>query len=203
MLDVPEPTTRKSLPQLHPLPQFAGICERLCMDTWHKLRVPKFYLHFKVQVWTFQWPFLWVFCSCSSECPCLHLCTLRSCPSLMTRSQVTTVSPQPDWSARWESGQKYRHKGRHMQQGTLEKCSAPGPMVRPLGRRPYASFPVFTASRIALTLGKPQPHSLGAYFIPTAVPTAPIRGYKVRKEDKRGRTWLCTLNFWNTRTFKI
>ena len=43
----------------------------------------------------------------------------------------------------------------------------------------------------------------GRNHVPTAAPTVLIRGSKVMKEDKRQWTWLCALNLWNTRTFRL
>lgn len=136
------------------------------------------YLHFKVQVLTFQWHFLWV--SCSSECPWLHLCPF-SMAQLIGHLCLST--------ARMEFKVE-RRADRQIQRKTSAardsgRGSAPGLPVRPLVGPPMLHF---WPPQPAELCWHSESYWLLTYHMPTAIHTTSIRGFRVMEEDKRERT---------------
>lgn len=190
-------------PLLHPLPQFAGIWERLCTHTWHKLKVPAVLASFQGAGANISWHSLWGVCSTPHNVQASTSAHAHRTLSLGPSSLATSVSPQSGWSPRWESGQMYRHRGRHMRWGSPEKGSTPGLTERALGGCPHTSFLVSTARRTVLMLDKPQPHSQVATTCPRLSPPPSSEALKSWRKIKRQWTGLCALNLWNRRTFSL
>lgn len=172
-----------------PTSQFAGISRRLSTDTWHKLQAAAALASLQGAG-----------ANISVTLPVGLLLLLHRMP--MPPPLHTQVVPLVYdsahvpllWSSRWESGQMERHKGRHMWWGVLERSSAPGLNVGLSIGDPHPYFiSGLHCQQNCADVWHFQPHSLLEYHMPTAVCTAPS------EEDKKERTWLCTLNLWNTR----